>query len=483
VNIHWKVVVGCFCLAIMIVLAAPANASGVAFPASSLSVQVCGEGLTETIGQVVLQATGPGTIPAGSSVTLVYSGAISNASSFTGSSAAGLACSIASLSFSCGSGATYLASSASGPQFTVQFNSAVTFGAGDSLEIYGARMNVNGLGSQATAVTATLSATSSAPTTNPITFTDSQVFVGSIVNPSVRASFPVAASAIGTCAVPVGQGALNGAGNGFSVAVAENYPAAITSLSDESAFSPLGTISNGSLVNVVISNVPAGLAVQANGYTAAVNGSTVTGGTGAFGSPAGASGSYTLSLSRSTPAFQVSTGSALTYTFSVTNDSTSAIEKFTVQFGIGLPNGGNTGLSSSVGSISALGTTVSVTAVASLAPSSGVVSFGTNNEGSATVATVGDCAPVPTLGAISPNIVSVSSGSFGLTAFGTGFGQSSSLQWNGSATGITTTVVGSTQLTATIPASLLTIAGTASVTINNASPGRGNVATAHVHHR
>jgi len=89
----------------MAIAAMPAFAAGpgVAFQASSLPLQARGEGLTETIGAVVLQATAPGTVPSGSSVTIVYSGAIANTSAFgnTATAAAytaGLSCSISSAS-------------------------------------------------------------------------------------------------------------------------------------------------------------------------------------------------------------------------------------------------------------------------------------------------------------------------------------------------------------------------------------------------
>jgi len=360
-----------------------AQGPGVAFQASSLPLQARGEGLTETIGAVVLQATAQGTVPGGSSVTIVYSGSIANASAFGTTTAtgytAGLSCSVtgtpalngAGCGSAIGNGNTYFSTSASGSQLTVQFNTQVVFNAGNYLEVSQVRMNVNALGSATTTVTATLSGTSSAPITNPITFTQSQVGVSSIVNPSVVGSIPSggSAAAIQTCAVPTG--------NTFSVKVAENYPAAFTSLTDEMGFSSLGTIANGSLVNIVINNLPSGLAVQAfpsNSFTYV-----------------GPSGNFALTLLSGTPAYQVSTGSALTFTVAITGDSTSAVESFTVPFGIGLPNSKNTALSGSVGTLPSIGTIVTTTATVSLGPTSGIVSFATNNEGGGTVATISDC--------------------------------------------------------------------------------------------
>lgn len=349
-------------LCALALIAAPAFASGVAFQASSLPLQVRGEGLTETIGSVVLQATGSGTIPAGSSVTIVYSAAILSPSTyFPGTNTNGLTCSIVSLGgATCGTGTTNFATSASGSQFTVAFAGTVTFAPGDYLEISQLRMNINALGSGTTTLTATLSGASSAPISNPITFTQSTVAVASIVNPSIHGSIPLSAGSIQTCSIQAG-------GYPFTVKAQENYPAALTSIADEQSFTPIYTIVNGTQVKIAISNVPSGLAVELVSFNP----------------------SSTLQLSQVGPALQVSTGSALTWTFSVTSDTTSAVESFTASFAIGIPNGSNTALIA--GSLTPIGTTVNTTATVSLAPSSGIVSFATNNEGSGTVATVGDC--------------------------------------------------------------------------------------------
>jgi len=239
------------------IAATPAIAQGVAFQASSLPLQARGEGLTETIGAVVLQATATGSIPSGSSITIVYSGSIANISSFTGT--AGLSCSIKSIA-----GCTGFATSATGSQLTVQFSSGVSFVAGDYIEVSQVRMNVNGLGTATSTVTATLSGTSQSPASNPITFTQSQVGVSSIVPQSVKGSIATSTAAIQTCSIP-------NTNNTFSVTVSETYPAALTSTTDEAGFTPITAPANGSLVSIVISNVPAGLGIAA---TAGVTGVT-----------------------------------------------------------------------------------------------------------------------------------------------------------------------------------------------------------------
>jgi hypothetical protein len=85
--------------------------------------------------------------------------------------------------------------------------------------------------------------------------------------------------------------------------------------------------------------------------------------------------------------------------------------------------------------------------------------------------------PVPTLSAISPSTAVVGSSAITLIITGTNFVSSSIVRWNGADR--TTTFVSSTRLQASIPASDLTSAGTANVTVFNPAPGGGtsNAAT------
>ncbi|HEX4004891.1 MAG TPA: IPT/TIG domain-containing protein [Acidobacteriaceae bacterium] len=79
--------------------------------------------------------------------------------------------------------------------------------------------------------------------------------------------------------------------------------------------------------------------------------------------------------------------------------------------------------------------------------------------------------PVPALSAISPMSATAGAAALMLTATGTGFLASSQVEWNGAA--LTTTYVSSTSLMAQVPASDLTTANTASVTVMNPAPGGG----------
>jgi uncharacterized protein (TIGR03437 family) len=73
-------------------------------------------------------------------------------------------------------------------------------------------------------------------------------------------------------------------------------------------------------------------------------------------------------------------------------------------------------------------------------------------------------APTPGLTALSPATAIATSTSFTLTVTGTGYFPSSQVEWNGTA--LATTYVSATQLTASVPSSLIASAGSASVIVN-----------------
>ncbi len=80
-------------------------------------------------------------------------------------------------------------------------------------------------------------------------------------------------------------------------------------------------------------------------------------------------------------------------------------------------------------------------------------------------------APVPTLTSISPSVGTAGGVTFTLVVTGTNFVSGSIVRWNGA--NRTTTFVSSTRLQASIPATDLAAAGTASVTVFNSTPGGG----------
>jgi hypothetical protein len=79
--------------------------------------------------------------------------------------------------------------------------------------------------------------------------------------------------------------------------------------------------------------------------------------------------------------------------------------------------------------------------------------------------------PVPALTGVSPNTAIAGAAALPVTVSGNGFINASVIEWNGTA--LATSYVSSTSLTATIPSSDLTSAGTARVTVQNPAPDGG----------
>jgi hypothetical protein len=82
--------------------------------------------------------------------------------------------------------------------------------------------------------------------------------------------------------------------------------------------------------------------------------------------------------------------------------------------------------------------------------------------------------PVPTLTSISPTSAVHGSAALTLTVTGSNFNTQSKVLWNGSF--LLTTYVSATSLKATVSATQLLTAGTATVTVNNPAPGGGTTA-------
>jgi hypothetical protein len=79
--------------------------------------------------------------------------------------------------------------------------------------------------------------------------------------------------------------------------------------------------------------------------------------------------------------------------------------------------------------------------------------------------------PLPKATSLSPSSAMAGGAALTLTVTGTDFVSGSTVNWNG--TGLTTTYVSSTQVTASVPASHIATARTASVTVVNPTPGGG----------
>jgi len=80
-------------------------------------------------------------------------------------------------------------------------------------------------------------------------------------------------------------------------------------------------------------------------------------------------------------------------------------------------------------------------------------------------------APVPSITSLSPNAIVTGSTATTLTVNGSGFNAASVVNWNGTA--LSTSMVSSSQLTATVDSSLLKTLGSAAVSVSNPAPGGG----------
>ncbi len=91
--------------------------------------------------------------------------------------------------------------------------------------------------------------------------------------------------------------------------------------------------------------------------------------------------------------------------------------------------------------------------------------------GSGGAVTTSPSLEIPAVSAISPSDATVGTSSLDLIVFGSNFENGALVQWNGTA--LSTSWQSATQLTATVPASDLSAAGTANVTVTNPAPGGG----------
>jgi uncharacterized protein (TIGR03437 family) len=104
-----------------------------------------------------------------------------------------------------------------------------------------------------------------------------------------------------------------------------------------------------------------------------------------------------------------------------------------------------------------------------------VVNPGGGLSNTATFTITAPAPPAPSIVTLSPNTTAAGGPTFTLTVTGSGFVAGSVVQWNGSQ--VPTTYLGTTQLSASVPASLVASPGNASVTVVNPGSGTSNAAT------
>jgi hypothetical protein len=343
---------------------AAATNGGPQFLSTSLPRQARGNGVTETMGEVVLSVTGAATVyvPDNSSIDILFSAPITN-NPVTVGPGGNVLCNNAG----CPASMTVILFPPVNPtglriQFTnpADANAATSIGPGDTITIAAVRTNASTILTDGSSITATMSGVSATPTTNPITFTDPVRTVATLVNPETTVTFFGPAPNVNLAAINI---ATCNPGNPFiSTTLTERYPAALTTQVQEAAFSSTPAPANGTQVVVVITGVPAGVTV-----TAASPVLTTTGG-------------GLLNLVVVAPAIVVSTGAAITYTYTVTASNTALVETVTPSFALT--------------TIGIVGTPQTVQMQDRIGPIGGntTVRFINNSQaGPTTVATIADC--------------------------------------------------------------------------------------------
>jgi sugar lactone lactonase YvrE len=143
--------------------------------------------------------------------------------------------------------------------------------------------------------------------------------------------------------------------------------------------------------------------------------------------------------------------------FTLTVNGTSFVSGATVQWG-------TTALTTTFVSATKLTAAVPASLIATAGTASVTV---TTSGGTSAGATFTIKRPPPTITSLNPSTATAGGAAFTLTVNGTSFGSGAKVKWNGTA--LTTTYVSATELTAAVPASLITTVGTASVTVTTST--------------
>jgi hypothetical protein len=367
--------------------AASVYAQGVAFNATSLPRGMRQEGITEAAGEITLTAINGGTVLAGSSIDVVYSVAVTNnstASTANISRANNVFCApsdplVVDFGDQC-INANLVASLTGSQTVRISFLNNITFAPNDQITISRVRVNASaavGVGS----VTATMSGTSANPATNPITFTDAQRQVG-VLNPTISVRYNSSTAPVTflqTCIFP--NDTVSNAANRFRIRVDEVFPAALTTLAQETTASGFLAPTNGTIVRVSLAGVPAGVTVTAPAAQVGTLPDDVT------------ATALTLTLSGTSSAVvdQTVAGAPITFDYLTTASDTSQVERVLLTFFFKA----TTTSSTNPIALPSLGGSVNVQATVSVQPvtstDSTIVRFVANGIGPTTVATVSDC--------------------------------------------------------------------------------------------
>jgi adhesin/invasin len=196
---------------------------------------------------------------------------------------------------------------AAGRNLVIAFQAAISFPMiNDGITISQVRLNARSVAGTGT-VTAILSGFSSAPTTNPITFTQPVVTVGTVL-PSATASLAQVEAPFRTC-LPTGL-----PGSPLHLAIVENLAATFTTTAQEAAFAGMPAPVSGTTVEVTFTGVPPGMTIQ----------------------PANTTGSSsTLVVSGLPPAVTQETGLPIVFNFTFSSTDLASGETLAINFAIG----------------------------------------------------------------------------------------------------------------------------------------------------
>jgi len=315
-------------VAVVAIIAAVPAAAQVSFNVTSSAQTVRTEGQTETAGSVNMNWASGTAISSGSSITLTYATATVLANSpYVTAKIGGTTClpTQGNPSVAGTGNCANMTVTSSGASVVISFSTGSTppaggFMTGDYIQVAQTRLNIAGVtGAQLVSGTTPLAATISgnSPSVNTITFNQNQVTVASISN-SLNVKLGTVTGAASAVAASISTCNVSGATLNFAVNATEIFPAAFTSTADEAAYTPNFAGVTGVTVNVVLSNVPTGLVITPTAPTLP--------------------GTVTLAA---TPAAQTSTGAGtpLTFSYTITMDSTAAVESIVFQFSSGLASG------------------------------------------------------------------------------------------------------------------------------------------------
>jgi hypothetical protein len=345
---------------------------GVAQNVTSLPRQGRTLGHAETGGEVVLTAANSGAIPDGSSIDFLFSVPIGNGEDGTDFQTNVLCNAAACPGIGApGSGSAIEVVQVGNNIIRVTFqdpgdaNTGFNLTTGDTVTLFGVRLNANAAAGQNVLVT--MSGVSALPSTNPVTFNDPQKIV-LVPLAELLADF-AGTNPILTCQVDA---------HDVEVKITERFPAALATELQEENFSNTPEPADEAVqVVVTLTGVPAGLTVEANDVVH-VNG--------------------TLTLTLDGDDTVASDGSPIVFVYNTTNSNTAAVE----ETGDLSADGGApldfTITATSGNSIAVVGTPRVITMAISLGPEDSVGDLGTiprflinNVVASDEVAVVTDC--------------------------------------------------------------------------------------------